>query len=193
MNFSDFLCGSISQSCGEMVPKICYCLLGHCVSAGPSCAVANRCSNTMMGSPAEDAFKSTAWARRMLFWVMLISKKQPIPSLPQRGNAEVPLLPCGVKRKQRVERRGGPPCLGVLSQCNETETHCDTGPHSDFWAVQEYRGISFCTDHIVPVTRATRHRSRQNTQRSHQLLGRANAFGCLKQVSHVDFLIMTCF
>lgn len=77
--------------------------------------------------------------------------------------------------------------------CNETETHCDTGPRSDFWAVQEYRGISFCTDHIVPVTTATRHRSRQNTPRSRQLLGRANAFGCLKQVSHVDFLIMTCF
>lgn len=78
-------------------------------------------------------------------------------------------------------------------QWSETETHFDTSPHSEFWAVQEYRGISFCTDHIVPVTRATRHRSRQNTPRSRQLLGRTNALGCLKQVSHVDFLIMTCF
>lgn len=113
------------------------------------------------------------------------------PAFPKEEMLKVPSCHVGW-RGNRVGGRG----LHCLARrvTWDRNSLSDTGPPQTLGLCRNTEaGISFCSDHIVPVTGATRPRSRQNTPSSRQLLGRADAFGCLKHASHVDFLTMTCF
>lgn len=188
MNFSNFLCRSTSQELLWVRAKDLLLLAWK--------AFANRRSNQVWWEVQLRMLSSAQPEHAECFSGSCpFHKNSQFPAFPKEEMLKVPSCHVGW-RGNRVERErereeGGPHHFALQSEMRQKL--CDTGPHSDLWVVQKYRGISFCSDHIVPVTRTTPHRSRQNTPRSPQLLGRADAFGCLKHASHVDFLIVTCF
>lgn len=149
-----------------------------------------------MGSTAQDSFKCTGCSCSMLFWVMFISQKQSIPSLPRRGSAEGPWPQCGLRGKPRagaplpvcswVSHRQAPSPVTQVPTQQPSGCICAAAWMQKFFSFF----FPFCSDHVVPVTRAIWHTCRKNTPGSCQLLGRENVLGCLKYASHVDFLII---
>lgn len=170
--------------------------------SGSSCALINRSSNTLWWEvqlrtlSSAQADRAECFSRSCSF-----HKNSQFPAIPEEEMLKVPSCTVRQGGNQGLQAGGAP--LPGLSLASSWQARSPVwGPHTAafrlnlcccFNAEVFFFFLSFCSYHIVPVTRATWHRSRENTLSSCQLLGRENGFGCLKYASHVDFLIMTCF
>lgn len=123
-------------------------------------------------------------------------KNSQFPAFPEEEVLKVPGRSVGWGGNQGLEPRC-PSAPGWVTGRHRAQSH--RSPHSSLQAVfvllLECRSFfffffPFCSDHVVPVTRAIWHTCRKNTPGSCQLLGRENVLGCLKYASHVDFLII---